>query len=206
MKNILLFIVTLCSVVLLNATPSFADTLTFDEITNNSKRPFIEVNGPYNYLYVFTAEDSEGREINLTPDTFKPVYDGHSRLTYSYIGDVRTLKFTQYYYQKVGTDAYSQFSTPYIWNSLSSDISLYTSSGMLSPVRTNFTIYNKDDTVFFYQQTPLAEVLPTVQKGEKLKVQMITLSSARSLILCGVGLLALWISCHLLSRILYKFL
>lgn len=202
MQKILLFIATLCSVALLNATPSFADTLTFDEVTNNSKRPFIEVNGPYNYLYVFSAEDSEGREINLSPDTFKAVHDGNTRITYSYIGDVRTLKFTQYYYQKVGSDAYSQFSTPYVWKGLSTEINLYTSNGMLNPVRTNLTIYKKDDTVFFYRLMNLEEVLPEVQKEEKIQVMRLVGSSARSLVISGIGLLALLITLWLLVKVL----
>lgn len=202
MQKILLFIATLCSVALLNATPSFADTLTFDEVTNNSKRPFIEVNGPYNYLYVFSAEDSDGREINLSPETFKAVYDGNTRITYSYIGDVRTLKFTQFYYQKVGSDAYSQFSTPYVWNGLSSEISLYTSNGMLTPVRSNLTIYKNDDTVFFYRLMNLEEVLPEVQKEEKIQVMRLVGSSARSLVISGIGLLALLTTLWLLVKVL----
>lgn len=206
MQKILLFIATICGVLLLNATPSYAETLTFDEITNNSKRPFLEVSGPYNFVYVFKATDSEGREINLTPDNFKPVFDGNTWITYTYIGDIVTLKFETYQYSKSGADAYSEWSTPSTWNGLSSTVNLYTSSGMLSPTRTNFTIYKKDDTVFFYRQTPLTKVLPMVQTGEKIKVMKIVGSSARSLVISAIGLTALLITLWLLVRVLRQYL
>lgn len=206
MKNILLFIATLCSVVLLNAIPSFADTLTFNEITNNSNRPFLEVTGPYNLVYVHQATDSEGHEINLTSDNLKPVHDGNTWIDYNYTGDLTTLTFKTNVYQKTGTDSYSQWTTPAIWNGLSYTVNLYTSSGMLTPNRSNMTIYKKDDTVFFYRLMNLAEVVPEVQTEEKLRVEKIIHSSARSLVLCGIGLLALLIFLVILPRVFYKFL
>lgn len=205
MQKILLFIATLCSVALLNATPSFADTLTFDEVTNKSNRPFMEVNGPYEEIYVISATDTEGREINLTKDNLYPEYDGNTWIVYKYTGDLTTLNFKTSVYNKVGDDTYEHF-TDVNWNGVSHTINLYTSNGMLKPKRTNFTVYKKDKTVFFYRQMKLEEVVPEVQREEKTLVMKLLGSSARSLVVLGIGLLGLLITLWLLVKVLRQYL